>query len=147
MRKMVILSLFVICMNQQIAAQKPVFNHLALSVVNLAKSNVFYKEVMKLETIPDPFKDDKHTWYSIGSHGQLHIIESSPKIIPHDRNNHVCFSVPSVSDFIKRLDSVGIKYFNAVGESQTITLRPDGVKQIYFQDPDGYWLEVNDDKS
>ena len=22
--------------------------------------------------------------------------------------------------------------------------RPDGVKQVYFQDPDGYWIEVND---
>jgi len=25
-------------------------------------------------------------------------------------------------------------------------VRPDGVRQIYFQDPDGYWLEVNDSK-
>jgi len=26
------------------------------------------------------------------------------------------------------------------------TARPDGVKQIYRQDTDGYWMEVNDDK-
>jgi catechol-2,3-dioxygenase len=25
-------------------------------------------------------------------------------------------------------------------------VRPDGVKQIYFQDPEGYWIEINDDK-
>jgi lactoylglutathione lyase len=24
-------------------------------------------------------------------------------------------------------------------------VRVDGVKQIYFQDPDGHWLEINDD--
>jgi lactoylglutathione lyase len=24
--------------------------------------------------------------------------------------------------------------------------RVDGIKQIYLQDPDGYWIEVNDDK-
>jgi len=27
-----------------------------------------------------------------------------------------------------------------------VQLRPDGIQQIYFQDPDGYWIEVNDDK-
>tara|TARA_R110000868_G_scaffold1389_10_gene10744 strand:+ start:3320 stop:3502 length:183 start_codon:yes stop_codon:yes gene_type:complete len=27
-----------------------------------------------------------------------------------------------------------------------ITKRPDGVKQIYLQDPDGYWIEVNSAK-
>jgi lactoylglutathione lyase len=24
-----------------------------------------------------------------------------------------------------------------------INIRADGVKQIFFQDPDGYWIEVN----
>jgi lactoylglutathione lyase len=28
----------------------------------------------------------------------------------------------------------------------TITTRVDGVKQIYFKDPDGYWIEINDAK-
>ena len=28
----------------------------------------------------------------------------------------------------------------------TSPVRPDGVHQLYFQDPDGYWIEVNDDK-
>jgi len=27
-----------------------------------------------------------------------------------------------------------------------VTTRPDGVHQIWFQDPDGYWLEINDVK-
>jgi len=27
-----------------------------------------------------------------------------------------------------------------------VTVLSDGVSQIYLQDPDGYWIEVNDDK-
>ncbi|RYF13836.1 MAG: VOC family protein, partial [Flavobacteriales bacterium] len=27
-----------------------------------------------------------------------------------------------------------------------VTLRPDGIHQLYLQDPDGHWIEVNDAK-
>jgi lactoylglutathione lyase len=29
---------------------------------------------------------------------------------------------------------------------QTTTTRVDGVQQIWLQDPDGYWVEINDAK-
>ena len=28
-------------------------------------------------------------------------------------------------------------------EVSKINIRADGIKQIFFQDPDGYWIEVN----
>jgi lactoylglutathione lyase len=31
-------------------------------------------------------------------------------------------------------------------EGRIPTARPDGVKQVNLQDPEGYWIEVNDDK-
>jgi hypothetical protein len=27
-----------------------------------------------------------------------------------------------------------------------VSIRPDGVKQAWLQDPDGYWVEINDAK-
>ena len=36
-----------------------------------------------------------------------------------------------------------LDYSDWPGNSGKINIRADGVKQIYFQDPDGYWLEVN----
>ena len=47
---------------------------------------------------------------------------------------------------MKHLDQMGIKYGNYSGEEKKIALRPDQVQQIYFQDPDGYWIEVNNDR-
>ena len=47
---------------------------------------------------------------------------------------------------MKFLKDNNIPFENGKGEKNTITNRPDGVKQIYFQDPDGYWIEVNDSK-
>jgi lactoylglutathione lyase len=51
-----------------------------------------------------------------------------------------------MEEFIANLNKNEISYENWPGESNKITTRPDGVKQIYFKDPDGYWIEINDDK-
>src|SRR5690242_15230642 len=84
-------------------AQKPVLNHLAIYVTDLQRSTQFYRDVIGLDTIPEPFHDGRHTWFGIGPSGHLHVISgaSSPAIRPKD--NHLCFSVPSVDDFLKRL--------------------------------------------
>ena len=57
----------------------------------------------------------------------------------------MAFSVASVDRFIQHLDAVGQKYGNWNISAKSIQLRPDGIKQIYLQDPDGYWIEINDD--
>lgn len=135
-------------MHVPVTAQKtrPSLNHVALYIVDLKKSTAFYSDLMQLEVIPEPFHDGKHTWYKVGEHSMLHIIQGAAAVSPHDMNTHLCFSMASVDAFIPRLTQLNIKYFNAKGEPQAITTRVDGVKQIYFQDPDGFWVEVNDDK-
>ena len=74
------------------------------------------------------------------------MVSGAKEDIAHDINIHLAFSVPSMDAFIKHLDAAGIKYGNWAQNSKTPQLRPDKVKQIYLQDPDGYWIEVNDDK-
>lgn len=125
-------------------AQKPVLNHIAQYVQNLDKSTRFYQDVIGLDTIPEPFHDGKHTWFSIGYNSQLHLISGADKLTEHNKNTHLCFSVTSVDEFITRLTRAGVAYEDWPGKPQAVTTRVDGVKQIYFQDPDGYWIEVND---
>jgi len=125
-------------------AQKPLFNHLAICVTDLKKSTSFYKDVIGLDTIANPFNDKKHVWFSIGGSNELHIIAGAAPAAAHPQDNHLCFRVSSVEDFIQRLRKAGVSYENARGKKDEITVRPDGVKQIYFTDPDGYWIEVND---
>ncbi|PWU02517.1 MAG: glyoxalase [Bacteroidetes bacterium] len=121
-------------------------NHVALYVVNLEKSTAFYKDIIHLDTIPEPFHDGKHTWFKVGDHSHLHIIQGASSVVPHDKNTHICFSVPSVEEFITILRKNNLPFENWAGEKNTFTLRVDGVKQVYLQDPDGFWVEVNDDK-
>ena len=122
-----------------------ILNHLALSVVNLQKSTDFYKHIIGLDEIEEPFKDGKHHWFSIGEYSQLHLIQASKQIREHDKSTHLCFSVPSLEAFVERLEAANIPYGNFLGTSKSPTIRPDGVKQIFLQDPDGYWVEVNNE--
>lgn len=124
---------------------KPRLNHIALQVYNLNTTTNFYKNVVGLQQIPDPFDDDIHTWLDIGG-GQLHLIEGGEKFTgQRDKNNHLCFSVNDMDKFIQRLEAAQITYSDWPGKEGAVTIRPDGIKQIYFMDPDGHWLEINDD--
>lgn len=121
-------------------------NHIALYVTNLKTSTDFYQDIIGLDTIPEPFHDGRHTWFGVGVKSHLHIISGATSKTTHDKNTHLCFSVPSVSDFVKRLEKNKIEYEDWPGTKMKITTRVDGVKQIYFKDPDGYWIEINDAK-
>ncbi|RZK39359.1 MAG: VOC family protein [Hymenobacter sp.] len=119
-------------------------NHIAVYVYNLEKSADFYKKIVQLSPIPNPFNDSLHEWFSIGGAAQLHLIKGAVNVSEHIKNSHICFSVPSVDSFITNLKRNRIGFTNWAGDLDTTTTRVDGVKQIYFKDPDGYWIEVND---
>jgi lactoylglutathione lyase len=121
-------------------------NHVAQYVLDLKISTDFYMKVVGLDTIPEPFHDGRHTWFSIGPKSHLHIISGVKTPLPKEKNTHLCFTVASVEEFIPRLTKNKVPFESWTGEKQTFTKRVDGVKQIYFQDPDGYWIEINDAK-
>jgi lactoylglutathione lyase len=124
----------------------PILNHVALYVYNLQKSADFYKNIIGIESIPEPFHDGRHEWFRIGAHSQLHLIGGAKSISAHDKDSHLCFSVVSMEDFTENLNKNKVWYGNWPGEANKITTRPDGIKQIYFKDPDGYWIEINNDR-
>lgn len=119
-------------------------NHIALSVTDLQESESFYRDIVGLQQIEEPFKLGIHAWFQVGE-TQLHIIESADERRERSIHSHLCFSVSSMEDFIKTLTENNITYQSWEGEIGEITLRTDGVQQIYFTDPDGFWVEVNDD--
>lgn len=126
--------------------KKTVFNHVALSVYDLQKSASFYEEVLQLDTIAEPFKIGKHKWFEIGPGLSLHLVNDATEIKEHRRNTHICFSVISIDEIIARLEKFGIAYYNVEEEQGKVGIRVDGVKQLYIQDPDGYWIEINDER-
>lgn len=144
----VYLILFIAVNNvQSVFAQvNPHFNHITIYVVDMNNSAAFYENIMHLKRIPEPFNDNRHIWLRIGEHSQLHIVQGADSIIYHDINIHLAFSVSSLDELIQHLKAEHIKFGNWNQTSENPQMRPDGIAQIYLQDPDGYWLEVNNDK-
>lgn len=147
MKKIQVLIVALIFCISSIAQTKSVsLNHIAIDVTHLQKSGWFYQTILGLDSISNPFNDDRHIWYKVGEHVQLHLIEVKNEIATHYKGTHVCFTVPSIEVVIAKLNQYHIHFENWKGMEYTFTVRPDGVKQIYFQDPDGYWIEVNNDR-
>ena len=121
-------------------------DHIAMYTTDLDRSRDFYQFLFNLPMIEEPFKEGRHVWLSLGGAVQLHIIKSKSEqqLVEHAKSDHLCFSVRSIEAFIEKLKPLGIKYEDASGKGDTYTVRVDGIKQIYLQDPDGHWLEVND---
>ncbi len=143
-RALLFLSLLV-CLSAR-AQTKARLNHLAIFVSDLTRTTNFYGTLFQLDTIPEPFHDGKHAWYSIAPGVALHVIQGADRPKDYFLNNHMCFSVPSVTEFLEKIKPLKLTFFNARGEAGIITTRVDGVKQVWINDPDGYWIEVNDAK-
>lgn len=138
-----------LCVALSVGAQttppvKARLNHTAIYVTSLQKSGWFYTTIIGLDTIPEPFHDGKHLWLATAPGVSLHIIEGAPVVKEYYKNTHTCFSVPSVEAFTEQLKKHHLTWEDASGKTGAITTRPDKVKQIWLQDPDGYWVEIND---
>ncbi|MCX8481399.1 MAG: VOC family protein, partial [Sediminibacterium sp.] len=121
------------------------FNHVAIYVVNLERSVEFYKNIFNFDKLKDPFNDDKHYWFKIGKKSMLHIILGADSTKQYYINQHTCYSVHNLEEVVTKLQKMNWEYCDKNQIKNKITTREDGVKQIYFKDPDGYWLEVNND--
>lgn len=122
------------------------FDHIALHVQDLEKSAEFYRSVLGLEQVPDPFKDGRHVFIRLSPHSELHLIAGGQTDMERDIDVHFALRVASLSSFVTSLQEKHVKYFSTKREEGVVTHRPDGVNQVYLQDPDGYWVELNDSR-
>lgn len=118
-------------------------DHDTIRVKNLETSVKFYENILGLEQISNGGLGDHIKWFQLNNKVQLHLVESEEGV-EKNKGVHTAFNIDKLSEFMEFLRSKSIPFENWKGEKNTITNRPDGVKQIYFQDPDGYWIEVND---
>ncbi|MFD0989908.1 VOC family protein [Mariniflexile jejuense] len=119
------------------------FNHVALSVKNLEQSAQFYKNTLNLKEITNKTKKDSRKWLSLGDGKELHLISDFEGAIIVTKAVHMALTTSDFDAFIEKLKSMHINYTDWEGNLNIISIRADGIKQVFFQDPDGYWIEVN----
>jgi len=77
---------------------------------------------------------------------EIHLISTKDKLKSIPKGVHMAVSVKNFDLFINNLKGNNIPYGNWRGDENQIQLRNDGYKQVFFQDPQGYWIEVNNVK-
>jgi catechol 2,3-dioxygenase-like lactoylglutathione lyase family enzyme len=112
-------------------------NHLALQVKDIQASAKFYRDVLGLQPVPVP--DDLkaiRAWFKIGESQQIHLLAGRTEPVVNDRNgSHFAVFVENIDQTEAFLKKRNLTYH--------LQVRFDGVKQIYFADPDGYLIECN----
>ena len=119
------------------------FNHLALSVKDVNRSAAFCANVLKLQEITNRSKLEGVRWFSLGQGKELHLISTLKENVTINKAVHLALTTSNFDSFIKTLDTMDIAYSDWPGNAHKINIRADGIKQVFFQDPDGYWIEVN----
>ncbi len=136
--------LFTVSMYAQDSATiKFSFNHLALSVKDVNRSAAFYATVLKLPEIVNRTKIEGIRWFALADGKELHLISIIKEPVTINKAIHMGISTNTFDEFVKQLTALKIPYSDWPGKPNTVNIRTDGVKQIFFQDPDGYWVEVN----
>ena len=120
-------------------------DHDALLVEDLSRSAKFCSEVLGLEEIDNGGLPASIRWFQLKDSVQIHLIESEEIPATH-KGVHMSLNTSELDKFMKFLQEQNIAFENWPGESTNTNTRPDGVKQIYLQDPDGYWIEINDNQ-
>ena len=121
------------------------FNHVAISVKDVDRSAAFYMKVLKLQEIENTASKSKTRWFSLGEGKQLHLIPRPNAEIKTNKAVHFALAIDDITTFITHLNSLNIEYTDWLGTPSKDYIRNDGIQQFYFQDPDGYWIEVNED--
>lgn len=141
-----ILALFFIMVKseaQDSAAFNFTFNHMALSVKDVDASIAYYGKIFGFTEITNRSAIEGIRWLSMSEGKELHLISVIKEKVTANKALHLAFTTQKIDEFAKRLTTLNIPYSDWPGKANTVTIRADGVKQIYFQDIDGYWIEVN----
>ena len=119
--------------------------HTTLVVSNFEKSKIFYTEIMGLEELNADWLPKNQMFLSLGNNLELHVGEVDGVEINPNNFNHFAISTNDLDGYLEYLKSKGVIHYSLGGEKKNfIQKRPDGIRQTFIQDPDGYWIEIND---
>ena len=111
-------------------------NHVAIHVADVARSCAFYRDVLRLESLPRPAFDFPGAWFRLGTAQELHLIgRVIEKVPPVNTNNHFALRVEDIAAWERHLQQIGAEF-------RPRKQRPDGAWQVFLRDPDGHIIEL-----
>lgn len=118
------------------------FDHIALSVADVEKSQVFYEQLFGMTNITDREPIEGVRWLTMQGGGELHLLAVVEGQVTTNQAVHLAVKTPDFDALMEKIVAMDVEYTTWLGEGPGVTERDDGTRQVYLQDPDGYWVEV-----
>ncbi|MCX5496919.1 VOC family protein [Kaistia dalseonensis] len=120
------------------------FDHIALLVRDIAESGDFYRDVLGLQEVPNDMGRATVRWFSLGDGRHLHLSQGDMAGVGIKRSNHFALAARNFDETIEHFRASGLAFQDFAGEAGKVHMRPDGFRMVFIQDPNGYWIEIND---
>jgi lactoylglutathione lyase len=122
------------------------FDHISLHVHDLAASVRFYSEALGLSEIENKTRRPGIPWFGFDGARSIHLISGGVDPPPErPLSSHFALASANFDEAVRFLAERGIAFVNSGGKAGEIGFRANGVRQIYFKDPDNYWIEINEE--
>lgn len=119
-------------------------DHIALLVRDLDETARFLTEVLQIREVPDPMGGGHIRWFEFGNSQRFHIQAGDISRTHVEKRTHFALSAPDLDAVIAHFRALGVSFSNMKGDVGEVNVRPDGMRAIFVQDPNGYWFEIND---
>ena len=118
-------------------------DHIALLVRDLEESLAFLTGVLGLKEMPNPMGGRDIRWIEIGDGRRFHVQAGDISKVHVEKRTHFALTASDFDTTLERLRRDGIAFSDMAGTAGAINTRPDGMRAIFIQDPNGYWFEIN----
>jgi catechol 2,3-dioxygenase-like lactoylglutathione lyase family enzyme len=119
-------------------------DHVSLPVRDLTTSLHFYQSMFGFTVIPIEPDHPTIRWLSISGLNALHLTQGDISGLRLEKTVHFALRIGDLDAFAADLASRGVPFSDWPGRLGQIGHAPGGYRQIFVQDPDGYWIEIND---
>ena len=119
-------------------------DHIALLVRDLDESVAFLTGVLGLTKGVNPMGGSHIRWIEIGDGRRFHVQAGDVSKVHVEKQTHFALSTTDFDAVLARFRREDIAFTDMAGNPGAINTRPDGMRAIFLQDPNGYWFEIND---
>jgi lactoylglutathione lyase len=119
-------------------------DHIALLVRDLDETTNFLTEVLQVRAIANPMGGTEIRWFEFGNGQRFHVQAGDISRTHVEKRTHFALSAPDLDAVLAHFRALGVPFSNMKGDVGEVNVRPDGMRAVFVQDPNGYWFEIND---
>jgi len=119
-------------------------DHIALLVRDLDESVAFLTDIIGLTEMPNPMGGTAIRWIEIGDGRRFHVQAGDISRVHVEKQTHFALSTSDFDSVLARFRRDAVPFSDMKGTPGAINTRPDGMRAIFLEDPNGYWFEIND---